>query len=86
MVLGGGIIISMKKILGYSIMGFVSFAVNFGIYNYSFNIQATPFLHEAQRVDSGLLMLKTSLPAYLVSSILFTLLFYLISRSKSKSY
>lgn len=54
----------------------VNFIVNFWIYNYSFNVQATPYLHEEQRVESGLLMLKTTLPAYLISSIALTLIVY----------
>ncbi len=69
-----------KVLLIYVFLAIVSFIVNFLIYNYSFNIQATPFLHEEQRVDSGLMMLKTTLPAYLVSSIVITILFYLISK------
>lgn len=53
-----------------------NFVVNFYIYNRSFNIQATPYLHEEQRVESGLLMLKTTFPAYLVSALCFAFLFY----------
>ncbi len=85
MVLGGEINNFMKKIFIYSAMALVSFVVNFGIYNYSFNAQATPYLYESQRVDSGLLMLKTTLPAYLVASVFITLLFYFLERYKSKS-
>ena len=70
----------LKVLLIYVSLSIFSFIVNFLIYNYSFNLQATPFLHEEQRVDSALMMLKTTLPAYLVSSIVITILFYLISK------
>ena len=69
----------MKAFLIYTFMACFNFVINFAIYNYSFNKQATPFLHEEQRVDSALLMLKTTLPAYIISSILLTLLFYLVT-------
>lgn len=70
----------IKMLLAYTFLAFLSFIVNFAIYNYSFNKQATPYLHEEQRVDSGLLMLKTTLPAYAVSAILFAVLFYLVAK------
>ena len=71
----------MKTLLFYVILAVVNFIVNFVIYNYSFNLQATPFLHEEQRVDSSLLMLKTTLPAYLVSSIVITIMFYFVAKT-----
>ncbi len=58
----------------------VNFLTNFFIYNYSFNIQATPYLLEEQRLESGLLMLKTTLPAYIISAILFSFLFYMAAK------
>jgi riboflavin transporter FmnP len=76
----------MKKIIIYIILAVINFVVNFVIYNYSFNLQATPFLHEEQRVDSAMLMLKTTLPAYLVSAIVLTLIFYFVAKHlKGKS-
>lgn len=69
----------MKKIFIYSVMSVLVFVVNFSIYNYSFNMQATPFLVEEQRVDSALLMLKTTLPIYAVSSVLITVAFYFLA-------
>ncbi len=70
----------MKTFFIYTLLAFINFVVNFAIYNYSFNKQATPYLHEGQRVDSGLLMLKTTLPAYVVSAIILTVLFYLVAK------
>jgi len=71
----------MKTLLIYVLLVVVNFIVNFSIYNYSFNLQATPFLHEEQRVDSSLLMLKTTLPAYLISSIVITIMFYFVAKA-----
>jgi len=75
----------MKTFIIYSSLALVNFIVNFIIYNYSFNIQATPFLHEEQRLESGLLMLKTTLPAYIVSAIVITAIFYFIAKNNKKS-
>lgn len=71
----------MKTFVIYAILAIVNFIVNFTIFNYSFNLQATPFLHEEQRVDSGLLMLKTTLPAYAISTIAITIIFYLVAKT-----
>lgn len=71
----------MKTLITYLSLAVVTFIINFAIYNFSFNLQATPFLHEEQRVDSALLMLKTTFPAYLVSSIVIAFLFYFVNKS-----
>jgi len=70
----------IKSLLLYIVLIVVNFVVNFFIYNYSFNLQATPYLHEEQRVDSALLMLKTTFPAYLISAILFAFLFHFAAK------
>jgi hypothetical protein len=70
----------MKKKLLFMVVGILSFLVNFTIYNISFNAQATPYMQEEQRVDSSILMLKTTLPAFFFWSIVVTVVFYLISR------
>ena len=70
----------IKPLFTYIFLIIVNFVANFFIYNYSFNIQATPYLQEEQRVESGLHMLKTTLPAYLVSAILFAFLFYIAAK------
>jgi len=75
----------MKTFITYSSLAIANFIINFIIYNYSFNTQATPFLHEEQRLDSGLLMLKTTLPAYIISAIVITLIFYYIGKNNKKS-
>lgn len=69
----------MKIAFTYIALSMLSFIVNFGIYNYSFITQATPFMTEEHRVDSGLLMLKTTLPAYIISSIILSYIFYLVA-------
>jgi hypothetical protein len=66
----------MKTFLIYSSLTTLNFVISFFIYNYSFNVQATPYLSEEQRLDSGLLMLATTLPAYLVTSIILSIMFY----------
>ena len=71
----------MKTLLIYITLAIVNFIVNFAIYNYSFNLQATNFLHEEQRGDSGLQMLKTTLPAYVASAIAITILFYFVAKA-----
>lgn len=70
----------MKTFIIYAFLALINFVINFAIYNISFNDQATPYLHEEQRVDSSLLMLKTTIPAYIVSSILLTVLFYYVAK------
>ncbi|MCI0507977.1 MAG: hypothetical protein L0Z73_17975 [Gammaproteobacteria bacterium] len=70
----------LKILFIYTFLAIVNFVVNFAIYNYSFNKQATPYLHEEQRVESGLMMLKTTLPAYLVSAMLLTFVFYVTAK------
>ncbi len=75
----------MKTFFIYTFLAIFNFIINFSIYNYSFNNQATPYLHEEQRVDSALLMLKTTLPAYMISSILLTILFYFVANKFIKN-
>ncbi|PKF78955.1 hypothetical protein CW749_13355 [Vibrio sp. vnigr-6D03] len=70
----------MRKLFAYVGLTLLSFVTNFFIYNYSFNVQATPFLHEEQRVESAMLMFQTTLPAYFLSSLLLTFLFFLVAR------
>ncbi len=74
----------MKKKLLYIGVGFLSFITNFLIYNFSFNTQATPFLHEEQRVDSAILMLKVTLPAYFLAALIITSIFYYIGKNRNK--
>jgi len=69
----------MKTFFTYSALSILCFIVNFGIYNYSFNSQATPFMSEEHRVDSSLIMLKTTLPAFIISSIVLSYIFYLVA-------
>ena len=73
----------MKNIVLYALVACVNFVINFLIYNYSFNQQATPYLHEEQRVESAIAMLSTTVPAYVVSAIVFTVSLYLLERYRS---
>ena len=75
----------MKTFLIYASLAVVNFIINFMIYNFSFNKQATPYLHEEQRVDSGLLMLETTVPAYIVAAIVLTITFYFVAKVRSNS-
>ncbi len=74
----------MRALLIYIGLGVLSLVINFMIYIYSFNAQATPFLHEEQRVESAILMFKTTLPLYVVSAVVITILFYAVARAKKK--
>jgi hypothetical protein len=70
----------MKTLLIYSLLTALNFMLSFFIYNYSFNVQATPYLSEEQRLDSGLLMLATTLPAYLATAIILSVIFYFVAK------
>ena len=72
----------MKKIFGYFSLALIIFGTNFFIYNISFNMQASPYLSEEQRLDSALMMLKTTVPAYLIFAIIITGVIYWIGKSK----
>lgn len=75
----------MKTFLVYLGLALLNFVVGFMIYNYSFIHQATPFLTDSQSASSSLLMIKTTIPAYLVSSIVMSIVFYLVAKMlKSK--
>jgi len=76
--------IFMKKLIIYVGLACINFIANFAIYNFSFNSQATHFLTEEQRVDSALLMLQQTAPAYAVSAIVITLLFYFVSKKNKE--
>mgnify|MGYP000904561570 CR=1 FL=1 len=47
----------MKALITYLSLAVVTFIINFAIYNFSFKLQATPFLHEEHKVDSALFSL-----------------------------
>ena len=85
MVLGGKVNKHMKTFSIYALLTLINFVINFGIYNYSFNKQATLYLHESQKLESGILMLKTTLPAYIVAAILITLIFIMVAKYTSHS-
>ena len=74
----------MKTLLIYSGLTLLNFVMCLFIFNFSFNQQATPFLVEEQRVESGLLMLQTTLPAYFVWSVLISIVFFNLAK-KQKS-
>ena len=76
----GGKVTAMKKLAPYALLAVVTFIINFAIYNLSFNSQATPFLHEAQRVESGLMMLTTTVPAYLIAAVVIAGMFYWLGK------
>ena len=70
----------MKTLIIYIFIALINIIINFVIYNYSFNLQATPFLHEEQRVESAMLMLKETFPAYIASGVIFTIIFFYIAK------
>lgn len=78
MVLGSEMIGKKKLFSLYSALTILTFVINLLIYNYSFNKQATPYLHEEKRLDSAILMLTTTLPLYAITSIFIATLFYFL--------
>ncbi len=70
----------MKKILTYGTLATISFIINFLIYNFSFNKQATPFLSEEQRLESGIMMLQSTIPAFAIAAVVFAVLYYTLSK------
>ncbi|WP_219703945.1 hypothetical protein [Marinomonas lutimaris] len=75
----------MKKYVIYSSLVILNFVVNFLIYNYSFVTQATPYLHEEQRVESAIAMFEVTVPAFFVSSCFMALLFYVAAKRLNKA-
>jgi hypothetical protein len=66
----------MKTFLIYSLLTALNFMLSLFVYNYSFNVQATPYLSEEQRLDSALSMLITTIPAYLATAVILSIMFY----------
>ena len=71
----------IKLVFVYGTLVLTNFIANFLIYNYSFNVQATPYLNEEQRVESSMIMLKTTVPGFLTSSVVFSLVVFLVVNS-----
>ncbi|GAB1623755.1 hypothetical protein AAOGI_38050 [Agarivorans albus] len=76
----------MKTALIYTVVAIFNAITNLAIFNYSFVAQATPFLHEEQRVDSAMLSLQTTLPAYIASAIITALIFYWVARRHTRKH
>ena len=74
----------MKKYVIYFSLATLNFVMNFLIYNYSFVTQATPYLHEEQRVESAVAMFEVTVPAFIVSSCFMALLFYFAAKKLNK--
>ncbi len=72
----------MKTLMVYFSLSLLSFAINFLIFNFSFNTQATPYMSEDQRIDSAMLMLKTTVPAFLLASVFIAVLFWFVGKSQ----
>lgn len=62
----------IKTVAIYGLVAIVKFIINFCVYNYSFLRQATPFLHEEQRVDSALIKLHTTIQCFFTVAVIFT--------------
>jgi hypothetical protein len=63
----------------------LSFLINFAIYNLSFNVQAAIYLSEEQRLESGLLMLKSTVPAFFIASVIIIVVFYFVFKKANKN-
>lgn len=74
----------MKTFVIYSSLALLNFIFSFFIYNYSFNQQATPYLTEEQRVDSSILMLTTTIPAYIFTAAILSAVFYFVAKKYNK--
>lgn len=70
----------IKTVAIYGLVAIVNFIINFCVYNYSFLRQATPFLHEEQRVDSAHMMLHTTIPGFFAVAVVFALFYYALRK------
>ncbi|WP_041394864.1 hypothetical protein [Photobacterium profundum] len=66
----------MKKSLPFIFLMLLNIVINYYIYYWSFGMQAGPLISDEQAFDIGMLMLKTTLPAFAVSSIVIVCLTY----------
>ncbi len=66
----------IKTVAIYGLVAIINFIVNFCVYNYSFLRQATPFLHEEQRVDSAHMMLHTTIPGFFAVAVIFAFIYH----------
>ena len=75
----------MKTFITYSFLALASFTINFAIYNISMSFQARVYMSEWQKMESGLLMIKTTIPAFFIASIIFAVIFYWVSKKFNKN-
>ncbi len=70
----------IKTVAIYGLVAIVNFIVNFCVYNYSFLRQATPFLHEEQRVHSAHIKLHTTIPGFFAVAVVFAFVYYALRK------
>ncbi|CCN73830.1 hypothetical protein VIBNISFn118_960005 [Vibrio nigripulchritudo SFn118] len=74
----------MKKTITISVLILFNLIVNYFIYYWSFEMQVGSIISDEQAFDIGMLMLKTTLPAFFVSSIFIVLLTEIILRKNKE--
>ncbi len=58
----------------------MSTLLNFGLFSVAYNILATPYIHESQRVDNAEVIMLMVFPGYILFSCISVLSVYLLSR------
>jgi len=72
----------MKKIIAFLLVGLTNIALNFTVFIVSYNKLATPFLHEAQRMDNADYIITVTLSGFVIISFLTLGLLYLLYTKK----
>ena len=73
----------MKKIIIFTVFAIINFVVTAFIHIKSITTHVNPYLSEEQRVEVGNMMLDITIPAFAMSSIVFALAAYYISKKLS---
>ena len=75
----------MRKTISLIALILFNFIVNYYIYYWSFEVQVGTLITDEQAFDIGMLMLKTTLPAFAVSSVVIVLLVSMVSVRRNKN-
>ena len=74
----------MKTFLIFTVFALFNFLISSFIHIKSFTSQANPYLSEEQRVEAGNMILDITIPAFAVTSIMFAMIAYYISKKIKK--
>ncbi len=73
----------MKNIIIYCIVGLINVVLNFSVFIISYNVLATPFLHEEQRMENANYIMTYTLFGFVAIGIFTWVFFYLFFRKNS---